>query len=170
MVYASTQSRGFTLIELVMSLFILGLVTATVVWTVPSARSPAFEEASRLAATLNAAQDQSIISGETFGVALEVQSYTFYRYRRGAWETIKDNAALRTRTLASEVQLTPWRGAAQRTQNEDRVDNAADLPSIFFSPVGIPPVFSVIVSDRTNSVSVRTTPSGQIEVKRDVAS
>ena len=46
------NTKGFTLIELIMSLFVIGLITGAVIWTLPTARTDVDKEAVRLAARL----------------------------------------------------------------------------------------------------------------------
>ncbi len=157
-------SRGFTLIELVMSLFIIGLVTGAVVWTLPGEKTAAHEEASRFAARLNVAIDESVLSGESVGVAGGVQSYAFYRYRRGNWILIDDIDQLRPRTLSQRVQFSSGANAFQELSSErDRAD-VLNIPSLVFSPIGAPPNFSISITDGIAQASVSSSRLGQIEV------
>jgi type II secretion system protein H len=166
----STYSAGFTLIELVMSLFILGLVTAAVVWTLPTRGTAALEEANILAAKLGAAQEESIISGETIGVAFTEQSYAFYRYRRGVWIAENDSARLSPRRIDEGVVLSPNGLAAPRDDGPFDDGQTGASPTVFFSPVGVPPIFAVTLTGTSGRSEVRTNREGRIEVDHDTAS
>ena len=166
----SSSKAGFTLIELVMSLFILGLVTSAVVWTLPDTRPLVVEEAVRLAAKLNAAQDESIVSGETIGVAFKGHSYAFYRYRAGAWIAVMDSPVLAVRELDAAVQLLPNGGSRVGEAGLFNDGPTQSGPTVYFSPVGVPPVFAVTLSGQSGSAHVRSTAQGGIEVVHDRAS
>lgn len=167
---AQVMSRGFTLIELVMSLFIVGLVTGVVVWTLPGDNSAAHDEARWFAARLNFAKDESVLSGESMGVVLGIQSYAFYRYRRGAWELINDISQLQPRMLEGNVQFNAGIETLPNVALERSDVALVQTPIVVFSPIGAHPKLSFLITDGTQKVSVESTRFGDIEVKHGSAS
>ena len=83
---------------------ILAMITAVVVLNIPTPRSDAQNEASRLAVKLGAASQRAIIANVVIGMDIQSSAYGFYEYRRGAWSPI-DDKALGSRTVAENLQM-----------------------------------------------------------------
>ncbi|MEQ8507469.1 MAG: type II secretion system minor pseudopilin GspH [Rhodospirillaceae bacterium] len=166
------NTRGFTLIELIMSLFVIGLVTGAVIWTLPTAGTDVDKEAVRLAARLKSTSQESILSGEVLGVSIADDRYAFHRFRRGQWARMNDGAVFEDRTVTSGVgvQLVSFGQTFENVSRQvlrvsDTVESQ-DQPNLIFHPVGMNEPFQIMVSDEVSSVQVRGTASGDIQVVR----
>lgn len=165
-----SHSEGFTLIELVMSLFILGLVSGVILLTLPPSRSQTTIEAKRLAATLSAAANHSILSGETVGAALHDTGYSYYRLVRGQWSPL-DEPPLSIWTLDAGSDLAmAGSGVVTEQSPLEKTGNLGRIhPSIVFYPVGLNTAFSILVRDQQSSVEIRSPGAGEITVVRSDA-
>ena len=86
------SERGFTLVELMVVLMILGLAAGAVVLTARPENSVA-GDASRLAARLAAARDLAVTSNRPIGAAVSAKGYAFHGWSGGKWQPL-DRGAL----------------------------------------------------------------------------
>lgn len=85
---ARHRQAGFTLVELMVALLVLGLLSAAVVLSLPPASGALATEAGHLAARLAAAARMSVLTGETRGVVFDDAGYTLLRLRAGRWSSV----------------------------------------------------------------------------------
>lgn len=83
------QVRGFTLVELVVALAVIGLAGATVALTLPSGDDVLAREAEVFAARLAHARDESILGMRTVEVAVTASGYGFSRRRFEGWQPLE---------------------------------------------------------------------------------
>jgi general secretion pathway protein H len=119
----SPNDQGFTLVELMVVLALLGLAAAAVVLTLPASNGGAVTEATRFAARVAALRDRSVIEGRTHGLWVTASGYGFERRGAGgdgpAWQPLNDGRLSRDdwrRGTAVSVD-----GAAQGRLAFDRV-------------------------------------------------
>ena len=81
-----TGERGFTLVELMVVLVILGLASSAVILAVPDPRGRVIDEAERFAARSRAVRDDAIVQARTMSVVIDATGYSVERRARGRWE------------------------------------------------------------------------------------
>ena len=86
----NNRTTGFTLIELMVVLTVLGFATATVLFTMPDPRGDLRAESERFAARANAAQSAAIIEGHAIALVVRSDGYEFRQWRRGRWIAIDE--------------------------------------------------------------------------------
>jgi general secretion pathway protein H len=79
------SERGFTLVELMVVIFIIGLASAAVVMTARSSDRGARDEAEQLAARIAAVRDAAILQSRTMAVWVRPSGYGFETRSIGAW-------------------------------------------------------------------------------------
>ena len=105
----ASRSGGFTLIEILVVIVIIGIVTAGAVLSM-SFTGPDRElhtEGERLADLMNYAQEQGELQTRELGLYCTDHSYKFLAFdaRRNLWVPIDDDDALRARTLPDAIKL-----------------------------------------------------------------
>ncbi|GAA0300515.1 GspH/FimT family pseudopilin [Sphingomonas oligophenolica] len=110
-----SAEHGFTLIELMIVIMIIGLATAMVVWALPDPRGRLLDEATRFAARARAAQQVAIVDARPVSVWVSAGGYGFDQRRQGAWAAIGEKP----------FEVTSWgRGTSAAVANgggRDRV-------------------------------------------------
>ena len=80
--------HGFTLVELLVVLTIIGLMSAAVVLAIPDPRGSLVAEAERFAARAHAAQERAIMDARPMAIRITSAGYGFDRRERGEWTPI----------------------------------------------------------------------------------
>lgn len=139
------HSRGVTLIEMLVVLFIIGVMTGVVMLSAGIV-DPAAEEANlgnqvdRLLTLTDFAEDQAVLTGEPIGLILlspdEEPGWRYYwqRYRGGEWV---DTAEPLTGTeLPPQVEVTLKIEGQLAEFSRREPDDPPPLPSVVFYPGG----------------------------------
>lgn len=109
-------STGFTLIELMVVLFIIGLVAGAVVLSIPGDSAALSEDADRFAVRVAAARDEAVVSARPVAVWIAPSGYGFDARQDRQW------VPLNARTLANR----DWNpGTVARIEGEAATADAA---------------------------------------------
>ncbi|WP_417612788.1 type II secretion system minor pseudopilin GspH [Parasphingorhabdus sp.] len=93
---ASENTSGFTLVELMVVLLIIGLMASVVVFSFPSGSSALEEDAQRFAARTAALRDNAILQSRPMAVQVTPSGYSFLERRKGNWSVIEDKPFVST--------------------------------------------------------------------------
>ena len=93
---AGHDSAGFTLVELMVVLLIIGLMASVVVFSFPSGSSKLEEDAQRFAARTAALRDNAILQSRPMAVQVTPSGYSFLERRKGSWSVIEDKPFVST--------------------------------------------------------------------------
>jgi general secretion pathway protein H len=98
-----SRSRGFTLIEIMIVVVIIGVISAGVLLSVNlTGRDRELEkESDRLLTLVNYAREQAEMQTRDYGVVVHADGYQFVAYdtRRGVWRDVYEDDALHVRKL-----------------------------------------------------------------------
>lgn len=153
----SARSRGFTLIELMVVLLIMGLFAGLVTTiTRPDDRALLRVEAERLAQLLDLAATKSRLTGKSIAWTADGPGYRFWQFSEDTyWSEIVDDDSMRARTLPQGMAITEMRVENARTPQQMRLE---------FNPYGETPVFSVEMILGTERCTVAGSPVGEVRV------
>ena len=153
----ATRTRGFTLMEVLVVLLIMGLFVGLVSAVVrPDDRALLRVEAERLAQLMDLAAEQSRLTGDSIAWTADASGYRFWRLTRAAdWFELHDNDLFRARTLPQGMQITglaienaPARGAMR----------------LEFTPEAPPLAYTIELSLGAARYAVSASPVGELRV------
>ena len=165
---------GFTLLEILVAMFIMALLSGVVVLSMPEGPESAEREARRLAARLHMAAQESVITGEAWGVVIGEDGYAFYRRRAGVWAPV----GARDKFFAPETwdaeTAVSWtregvspRLAELEDEREDEDDDKPKrvTPMARFDSTGEATPFEVVLERGRKRYTVRTDEMGEVALE-----
>jgi general secretion pathway protein H len=97
------REAGFTLVELLVVLAVMGLLAGVAVWRWPAADQRARGDALALATRIAAARDQAIIAGRPLALEIDQAGYRFVVRGEQGWQPVVE-PALRARQWSEGVR------------------------------------------------------------------
>ena len=141
--------NGFTLVELLIALAIIGLMSALVVLAIPDPRGTLTAEAERFAASARAAQEKAVMDNRPIVVRIDSTGYGFEQRSEGEWRPVAD------RTFGDRV----WtEGTAPELEGESE--------RIAFDSSGFAEPREIILVREDERIAVEIGDGGRIHVRR----
>ena len=98
--------RGFTLLEIMLVIFLIGLASAGVVQTFATdSESPAKKAAQDFLTRFAQFKDRAVIEGQTLGVLIDPPGYQFMQRRHGQWLPVSATRLSAQVTVPKQVQM-----------------------------------------------------------------
>ena len=170
------RQHGFTLVEVLTVVVILGLMAGIVVLSMPPAEDEARAEAYRFAAIIQSAQDLSVTGGVLTGLVADPDRYQIVAWRGDGWSPASlPGQPAASVTLASPVvlELTVENEALEGTAGGDRrfvfgfgdEEKPAPLPALLFNPAGEIYAFTAVFDGAGQDWQVTGDASGRLTVE-----
>ncbi|MEQ9315404.1 MAG: prepilin-type N-terminal cleavage/methylation domain-containing protein [Henriciella sp.] len=123
---AHLAQKGFTLVEVLLVVFIMGLVTTVAVMTLPERQDPYERALSEVQGTVDAIRDRSIMTGEVLGIAIREDRLEVVNWTGNEWQPV----ARQSFHLPANAKLEIVREKGDR--------RGEDAPSVIvFNPLGV---------------------------------
>ena len=167
----ATINRGFTLLEVLVVLLIIGIIISFAVLSVGQSDDRAAEELRRLAALIELASQESVLKGKAHAVEIKSGGYEFLVLARSEnneeeYQSITGDNLLRARSLPDDLRFEPDIESEGAALNEDAEEVAARIvlyPSGEMTPFDLP--LRSLDQNKTHRLSV--SPAGQLEIVID---
>ncbi|GAB3375866.1 GspH/FimT family protein [Azotobacter armeniacus] len=103
---ATSHARGFTLLEVMLVMAILGMLAVTVSLALPDSSQQRLEsDARRLKAQIGLAVEQAIYRNRDYGLLVGDDSYRFYQYQNTRWVPLEADSRLAAYALNDKTVL-----------------------------------------------------------------
>jgi general secretion pathway protein H len=109
-----SHEGGFTLVELIVVITIVGALAAGVVMAIPDPRGRLIDEAQTFAARTVAARDLAIVESRPVAMRVTARGYAFDRRQGGAWVPLYDKP-FRSQPWSEGTSALVGRGGTVRT-------------------------------------------------------
>ena len=154
---AARRGRGFTLIEMLVVLMIMGLFVGLVSTVMlPDDRAVLRLEAERLSQLLDSAATEARLTGLSIAWTADESGYRFWRSGDAAdWSEIRDNELLRARSLPQGVAISGLRVENLRPQGAMRLE---------FPPQGSSLAFTISLSLGAERYAIEGSPVGDVRI------
>ncbi|HXC40594.1 MAG TPA: GspH/FimT family pseudopilin [Burkholderiales bacterium] len=150
------RGRGFTLIEMLVVVLVMGLLVGLVAAaTRPVGRDSLRTEAERLAQLLDLAGEEARLGGKPVAWTSDGQTYHFWRWRNGTgWTEIRDDP-LHARRLPDDMSIPELRVEGGRRGDAMRIE---------FSPYGAQPAYGVALALGGERRTILGSPMGEVSI------
>jgi len=125
-----TGRAGFSLVEILVVLAIVGLMTGAAYLTMRPASNPARVMAEQMQLDLMRAETMAVARGTFIGLRTSPEGYDFLIYQAGEWVPVERRSALAARRLPDSVVLV------SSLMPADSSRPATPVPDYWFDPTG----------------------------------
>jgi len=151
-----TKEAGFTLVETLSVLVLIGLMSSVVILSMPQPKSALEEQAHLLTGHLNALAQDGLISGSVNAAGFSKDGYALYSFENSEW----------TERVSGEWQGS-YRMSFTRASAKLDLPKKAD-PIIMFQPTGLSTPFELTLSDGDMKYALTTTGDGRVELVKSL--
>jgi general secretion pathway protein H len=123
------SANGFTLVELLVVVFLIGLAATAVVLSLPGKKSVLRDDAERMAARIAAARDEAVLQSVPMAIWFRPSGYGFEQRRAGQWQPAKGKSFQQINWTNGTQIASVGGGGAADTKQTRLVFDQAGLPS-----------------------------------------
>ncbi len=156
------SESGFSLVEMMVVVVIIGLMTSAVALTFPAGSSFLQKKAERTEKAMTALSRRSVMTGQILGARFSQSGFDILRLSEEGW-------AIEDTILKSEIQTWVTVRPVKLAVNNTDIDFSDEVanPHIWFLPTGEHPSFTLILSASGKRATISSLPSGVIRVSGD---
>lgn len=163
---ATGNSSGFTLVETLVVIVIIGLLTSVVVLTM-SQGDGLRADARALAARMKLLSQESVLDGVPTGVLFTPEGYAFYSLKAGTWTELSGERVFARQAWRKGVTAEITRaandadkGGASKTQGRSK----KITPTLVFDPTGVATPFKISLRSDGELFTVASDEKGGVSV------
>ena len=148
------QQAGFTLVEILTVLVIIGLMASAVVMTLPRDKPAIDVQSQALVSSLNAAAQSSLVTGRPHGFGVSKYQFAVFEFADGEWVQIQ--AMDRPGALSVELK-----------KNDIQIKLSEELaPLVVFEPTGLSTQFELVLTQDRRTETLSSSGNGQVVLER----
>jgi len=154
---AGAREGGFTLIEIVVTLMIVGITLAMISVNLrPNDTQTLLDEANRMALMLEMTQEEAMTTGEPMGWTFTDREYLFWRFNeKGEWVRAKDDGFFHSGAFNKAIHMSRFDIGGVRAKQDQR---------LVFPPTGNVTPYSVTLELNSSRVLLSANALGRVNV------
>lgn len=156
----SVFQQGFTLVEVLVTMVIFGLMTGAVIMNLPPKEDPLETQVRQLTTRLQMLAQTSLIARQQTGVMLTKEGYELVRYQNGSWQTIEQFDFDLTNAPALEFIQN-----ARKVNLKTAVKSG--IPIIRYDTTGLATPFELNLQGAQNTIRIIGSIDGSVQVSGD---
>lgn len=153
------QSRGFTLVELLVVLFVISLIIGMALFSMGVFKSSHNLEntTQALSSRLHLAQMEALFEQESLGVAIDENGYQFYRKQSPdtAWELITDDSLFKPQDFPDHTKM-------ELTINGKAQESSTGVPQLIVQQGLLSPFEITFQDDENHSFQIGLSEQGEV--------
>lgn len=165
----SLANTGFTLLELLVVLLIIGISVTFITLTIDTRSGDVEIEAKRLAALLNLAQEEAILNGREYALQFDAKGYSFLELAGSKWKEIEEDDVLRKRNLPEgiDIELVLEGEEVDMISAENTFDEGVAPPRIYLLSSGEFTPYEIVLRDAYSKTRLRIMPGENGKAKAE---
>lgn len=148
-ILATGKEKGFTLLELLVSLTLMSIIVTVVVLSIPSQERSLAAEVNRSVGLLKACRNNAIISGLPYGVSIENDRSVLLQFIQEEWQVEKSFKVQQQRQI---------------TYKEPYTELAEQFPAIKCVPEGLVTEFELCLAKDNSEQCIVSSGNGVFDV------
>ena len=142
----SAKKQGFTLVELMATLAIIGLAAGAVMLTLPDTTPGVADEAARLGARLTAAREEAVMTNRTVAIEATAAGYAAQVFDGDGWKPLNDG---------------PFRPEAWQAGTTLK----GDAVRVAFDPTGVAEPATIVLTRATAASTISIDGAGEVRIR-----
>ena len=151
-----SRQAGMTLVEVMLVVFIVGLVAGVAVMTLPDRATPREKAVAGLERSIREIRDMSVLTGDTMALRSTDGSISLMRWDGYDWQETGRSVA----RLPDGVQVR-----LARPGDRDRSERPQDSRMLVFDPLGVSEPASLVVTYRGFERTLSILPDGEVRLE-----
>ena len=161
---AKERDAGFSLMEILVVVFIIGLLSSVVIMTLPDQKTEERKAADDLSRMLVLASREAILLGEPVRWQHDENGGAFHRYSLGEWKDLGyDERAYADFYLQEDirvqVKLLDYEGFRELSDERDKAEKEKP-PAVVFLATGEATSAQIVLSGPEQDVTINVSPDG----------
>lgn len=126
------HSRGFTLLEVMLVVLLMGLAATAVTMTMGNSgpKQQLTREAQRFMAATETVLDETVLSGQFIGIVVDKDKYHFVLFKENKWQPLEQDRLLAEKQLPEGISLSVELEGLPLVQEDEEQDSWFDEPFI----------------------------------------
>ena len=171
--FGRLASAGFTLIEVMVVVLIIGITVSMAMLSIGSGELPVQTEARRLQVLLGLVREESILQGRNLGLRFKADGYQFFALSGEHWLPLEEDSMLRPREMPSDLRLELEAEGekfeffpADDDKKEDKDAKQDDAPQVYFLSSGEVSPFNLVLRPFDgDALQLRVGEGGGVEIE-----